>query len=223
MKRTDFIDPDRGLLATLEDRIPLAVFQREPESEGASLELTLRPEQPRIVLDGDLLGRWEINSARMEGTLVTQQGETSVAGFGSTTTGSLNAEAEPDDAQDPAALRRLISISFEDGGLLALVAASERGSESHSDEKLLAATCEADGTFREFSLPLLSTEYGADGMQRRATLELWGQDGGVVRGGGSVLAGVELELPGARSSTAFFEWSVEGRIGVGRYEIIRAS
>ena len=71
---------------------------------------------------------------------------------------------------------------------------------------------------------LLSTEYGADGLQRRATLELWpnGDDDELpCRGAGTVLCATTHDDAGIRRSVAFFAWSVEGRAGLGRYEIAR--
>ena len=76
-------------------------------------------------------------------------------------------------SEEPAALRRSIGIVFSDGGLLALSAVRPAGPADHGDEQVVAILCDPDGAPVEFSETLLSTEYGPDGVQRRATLELW--------------------------------------------------
>ena len=43
-----------------------------------------------------------------------------------------------------------------------------------------------------------------------------------MRGGGTLICGVTLEVEGRRIDTAFFRWSIDGRPGLGRYEIVGA-
>ena len=125
---------------------------------------------------------------------------------------------------DDAALRRSIGIVFADGGLLALSAVRPPGAADHGAEEVAAILCDPDGAPVEVSEALLSTEYGPDGVQRRATLELWlDDDGAPVRGGGSLISAAAVDRPGLRSQVAFFRWSVEGREGLGHYEIVRGS
>jgi hypothetical protein len=71
--------------------------------------------------------------------------------------------------------------------------------------------------------PRLSTTYDAEGHQRRAGLELWvGEDDPLPRrAGGRALCGTTLELGRLRLDTAFFAWRMEGRAGVGRYDLLR--
>ena len=56
----------------------------------------------------------------------------------------------------------------------------------HGDEPLLAVLADPDAGPVVFEEALLSTEYGEDGVQRRATLELWLdlEDGRALRGAG---------------------------------------
>ena len=70
---------------------------------------------------------------------------------------------------------------------------------------------------------LLSTEYGPDGVQRRATLELWvdGDEGQPLRGAGTLISASSVRHPGLHADIAFFRWSVEGREGLGHYEVVR--
>ncbi len=120
--------------------------------------------------------------------------------------------------------RRSIGIVFSDGGLLALSAVRPPDSSEHGDEQVAAILCGPDGAPVEVSETLLSTEYGPDGVQRRATLELWtdGEEGQPLRGAGSLISSAKVRRPGLVSEIAFFRWSVEGREGLGHYELIRA-
>lgn len=120
--------------------------------------------------------------------------------------------------------RRSIGIVFSDGGLLALSAVRPQQSSEHDDEQVAAVLCGADGAPVEVSEALLSTEYGPDGIQRRATLELWtdGDEGQPLRGAGTLISAAKVRRPGLISEIAFFRWSVEGREGLGHYELVRA-
>lgn len=120
------------------------------------------------------------------------------------------------------ALRRSIGIVFSDGGLLALSAVRPPGSGGHGDERVTAVLCDPDGAPVEVSETLLSTEYGPDGVQRRATLELWidGDEGQPLRGAGTLISAARVRRPGIDSDIAFFRWSVEGRDGLGHYELV---
>jgi hypothetical protein len=119
--------------------------------------------------------------------------------------------------------RRSIGIVFSDGGLLALSAVRPPGSREHGDEEVTAILCGPDGAPVEVSEALLSTEYGPDGVQRRATLELWvdGEEAQPLRGAGTLISAAEVRRPGLISEIAFFRWSVEGREGLGHYELVR--
>jgi hypothetical protein len=121
-------------------------------------------------------------------------------------------------------LRRSIGIVFADGGLLALTAVRPAGSAVHGDETVAAVLCGPDGAPAEASEALLSTEYGEDGVQRRATLELWldDEDAQPLRGAGTLISAAEVRRDGLRSDVAFFRWALEGREGLGHYEIVRA-
>jgi hypothetical protein len=119
--------------------------------------------------------------------------------------------------------RRSIGIVFSDGGLLALTAVRPPGSAAHGDETVAAVICGPDGAPAEATEALLSTEYGEDGVQRRATLELWldGEEGQPLRGAGTLISSAEVRRDGLRADVAFFRWSLEGREGLGHYEIVR--
>lgn len=122
-------------------------------------------------------------------------------------------------------LRRSIGIVFSDGGLLALSAVRPPGAGGHGDERVTAVICDPDGTSTEVSETLLSTEYDGEGVQRRATLELWidGDDGQPLRGAGTLISATRGRESDTPSTLAFFRWALEGREGLGHYELVRES
>lgn len=119
--------------------------------------------------------------------------------------------------------RRSIGIVFSDGGLLALSAVRPPASAGHGDEVVSAVLCGPDGAPVEVTEALLSTEYGPDGVQRRATLELWtdGEEGQPLRGAGTLISAAKVRRESLIADVAFFRWSLEGRDGLGHYEVVR--
>lgn len=120
-------------------------------------------------------------------------------------------------------VRRSIGVVFSDGGLLALTSQLPEGGRSFEDEETTAVICDPDGAPLTFEETLLSTEYGEDGVQRRATLELWPsvEEMRPLRGAGSLISSVSVRRQHLDSQIAFFRWSVEGREGLGTYEVAR--
>jgi hypothetical protein len=121
-------------------------------------------------------------------------------------------------------LRRSIGIVFSDGGLLALTSTQPGGAGEHGEEEIAAVLCDPDAAPVEFEEALLSTEYGEDGVQRRVTLELWpdADDGRPLRGAGTLISSISVHRDALNAEIAFFRWSVEGREGLGHYEVARA-
>jgi hypothetical protein len=122
-------------------------------------------------------------------------------------------------------VRRSIGIVFSDGGLLALTSNLPEDGREHGDEEVTAVLCNPDGAPSAFEEALLSTEYGEDGVQRRATLELWPdvEEMRPLRGAGTLINSVSVRRQGFDSQIAFFRWSVEGREGLGTYEVARTA
>jgi|SRR3954452_16628198 len=120
-------------------------------------------------------------------------------------------------------VRRSIGIVFDDGALLALSAELPEGGGEIDREDVNAVFCDPEGTPLQFEEALLSTEYGEDGVQRRATLELWPdlEEMRPLRGAGSLISSVRVRRPDRDALIAFFRWSVEGREGLGAYEVAR--
>ena len=96
------------------------------------------------------------------------------------------------------------------------------GAENHAEEAIWGALLDAEGVV-PLADPRVSTTYDADGHQRRAGLELWvgEEDNYPRRGAGQVLCGSSVALGQLRLDCAFFIWQVDGREGVGRYDLVR--
>jgi hypothetical protein len=112
--------------------------------------------------------------------------------------------------------------AWTDGAAAVLTAVRPTGAASHAEEYTWAALWEPERLV-EIEDGRLSTTYDADGHARRAGLELWpaGEDEWARRGAGEVLCGSSLDLGALRLDCAFFRWHLEGRAGVGRYDIVR--
>lgn len=128
---------------------------------------------------------------------------------------------------DSIVLARTASAWFEDGDAVTLSTVRPQGANHHAEEAvsafLFAAGDEAGPTVTAVAEPRLSTTYDADGRQRRAGLELWmGVDDELPRRlAGEALCGSTLELGRLNLQCAFFRWAMEGRQGIGRYDIVR--
>ena len=115
------------------------------------------------------------------------------------------------------------------GGDLAVSLAAIRpaGARHHEDERIVATVLERDpedDTARATPVldPRLSTTYDGDGRQQAAGLELYvDEDGMPRRAAGEVICGTTLDLGRLRLDCAFLRWRMEGRIGIGRYDVLR--
>jgi hypothetical protein len=116
---------------------------------------------------------------------------------------------------------RTVSAWPEQGFALALSAVRPVGVD-HGHEPVWAALLDRAGTL-QVEQPRLSTTYDGEGRQRRAGLELWldEKEGHPHRGSGEVLCGSTLDLGQLRLDCAFFRWRIDGRAGVGRYDVLR--
>ena len=120
------------------------------------------------------------------------------------------------------ALTRSLGAWLEDGPSVVYAAVRPAGAESHADEARWGALLDA-GAAIAVRDPRVSTTYDADGHQRRAGLELWvgDEDDYPRRGAGQVLCGSSVELGQLVLDCAFFGWTLDGREGVGRYDVLR--
>jgi hypothetical protein len=120
-------------------------------------------------------------------------------------------------------LARTVTAWLDDRTAVTLSALRPASADHHADESI-AACVVLDGTPVPVADPRLSTTYDAGGRHVHAGLELWVGDGDGEyphRAAGTVRCGTTLDLGSLRLDCAFFEWRMEGRTGVGRYDILR--
>lgn len=238
----DFADPESGISATLRpsgaavvfdhDDVIAASTEAEPdesgdegvialELDGASVRVELTPIGVPIALRGERAGSEQLSVCRVLGDLRIGGESRQVSCLGIRT----EEAGAPDDGE--VGLTRSIAVAFSDGGILALRAARPAGAGAHDTEEVVAALAGPDAEPVEVPEALLSTQYDGEGRQVRATVELWPQRDSVPhparRAAGRIVCGTSLSLGERRLDIAIFRWSMEGRPGLGRYEIISAA
>jgi hypothetical protein len=115
---------------------------------------------------------------------------------------------------------RSLSVLVDEGHAMLAVARRPRGALGHGEE-LVVARLMREGELLGVEDARISTVYDGDGRQRSAGLELWlpGEDF-PRRGSGTAVAGSSLELEGLQVHVAVFDWRLEGREGLGAYELM---
>jgi hypothetical protein len=118
-------------------------------------------------------------------------------------------------------LARTITAWFDDEHAFSALAVRPAKAASHADEAVTASLL--DGGALDVSETRLSTTYDAEERQRAAGLELHlGPDEEFPRRlAGEVVAGTSLDLGRLRLDCAFFRWRWDGRVGTGRYDVLR--
>jgi hypothetical protein len=237
----DFADPERGLFGTCRPSGAAIVFDHEDvvaatseaqprhsdtggdaavglELDGVGLELEISRLGPPVSLRGERTGSEELAVCRVRGEVRGSKGTRTISCLG------IRSDAVSDPDPQEVSVTRAIAIAFADGGILALRGARPRGATDHGDEELKATLADPEGELTVIREPLLSTHYDEQGRQLRATLELWPRGNGEprppVRVAGAVVCGTSLPLGERRLDLAFFRWSLEGRPGLGRYEVL---
>jgi hypothetical protein len=121
-------------------------------------------------------------------------------------------------------LARTVSAWIGEDRALTLTAVRPAKAKGHLDEAVSGFLFEG-GEAIEIDDPRLSTTYDGERRQRRAGLELWMDEEAdhARRLAGEVLCGTTLDLGEQRLDSAFFAWRMEGREGVGRYDVLRRS
>jgi hypothetical protein len=114
---------------------------------------------------------------------------------------------------------RTVSAVFDPDDALLAVARRPRGALGHGHE-VVTAHLLAAGEAVSVEEARLSTVYDGGGRQQSARFELFlpGEDF-PRRAAGTVRAGLSLALEGLRVNVAVFAWEMEGRNGLGAYEI----
>lgn len=220
-----FFDPARrrhgtlraGVTLLFEDRTPSALatgFEVSEQGEGYRavledrLDLVFTPLSDPVTLAGE---RWSV--CRVEGH---------VDGTPLDCLGTVSDTRTPPAWAELDATRAVSAVFDPEHAVLA-VARRPRGALGHGQE-LVSAALLAGGELVAVEEARLSTVYDGDGRQRTIGLELWppGEDL-PRRASGEVLAGTTLDLPGLQVNAAVFGWRMEGREGVGAYDVtIRA-
>jgi hypothetical protein len=123
-------------------------------------------------------------------------------------------------------LARTVGVWLGDDLAVSLSAIRPAGARDHEHERVAATILDREpdsGAPRAIPVadPRLSTTYDGDGRQRAAGLELFVDgDGMPRRAAGEVVCGTTLDLGRLRLHAAFFRWRMEGRAGVGRYDVL---
>jgi hypothetical protein len=124
------------------------------------------------------------------------------------------------------ALARTVGAWLDDDLAVALTSVRPAGAKHHEEERIAATILDSDpesGTARATPVaePRLSTTYDADGRQLVAGLELFvDEDSLPRRAAGEVVCGTTLDLGRLTLHCAFFRWRMEGRTGIGRYDVL---
>lgn len=102
--------------------------------------------------------------------------------------------------------------------------AAKRGHDAEAMSAVVFDTGSEQPSWQAVEDPRLSTTFDASGRQRSASLELWmTEDGPVRRAAGEVISGTTLDLGRLRLDCSFLRWRMEGREGIGRYDVLRRS
>jgi hypothetical protein len=133
--------------------------------------------------------------------------------------GTVSETEVPPEWEELDAIRSISALVDEQHALVAL-ARRPRGAVGHGDEEVVARLME-DEALLEVETARISTVYDGGGRQRSAGLELWlpGEDY-PRRGSGQVIAGSSLDLDTLQVHVAIFRWRLDGREGIGAYELM---
>lgn len=133
--------------------------------------------------------------------------------------GTISETKVPPRWEELDAVRSISALVDERHALLAL-ARRPRGAVGHGQERIRAGLIEEDALLTVEDTRI-STVYDSGGRQRSAGLELWlpGEEY-PRRGSGLVIAGSSLGLDGLQVHVAVFRWRLDGREGIGAYELM---
>ncbi|MGH2713982.1 MAG: hypothetical protein ACRDM7_08905 [Thermoleophilaceae bacterium] len=217
-----FFDPDRELYGIARSGATILFEGRRPAAHAGGPQLRADGEAWRAELPGRLsLGLEpvspEVDLGGVTARVCRVRGE--AAGRAVDCLGTFSVTTVAPRWEELDALRSLSALVDERNALLAL-ARRPRGATGHGQELVRAALL-VDGELREVEQARISTVYDGDGRQRSAGLELWlpGEEF-PHRGSGIVIAGSSLDLEPAQVHAAVFRWRLDGREGIGAYELM---
>jgi hypothetical protein len=192
-----------------------ATFDFDLEATGALAEL---PVDHPVARAGGMEGYEQ--PVRVRGTATIGDARVAVDGLGQ----RGHSWGAPD--WERIELTRAVSAWMGDDLAVSLTAVRPAGKRDHGAEAVVASILDRDeeGVAHAIEVldPRLSTTYDEEGRQRQAGLELWvDEDGYPRRAAGELAVGTSLDLGRLRLDCAFFRWRMEGRVGYGRYDLLR--
>jgi len=205
---------------------PLRAWRLHYAADDASLDLELSavgavaeldPASPLAELGG--MAGFE-QALRVTGAATVRGGRIAVDGLGQ----RGRSWGTPDWGR--MALARTVGAWLGDDLAVSLSAIRPAGARDHESEQVAATILDHDPESDApravvVAEPRLSTTYDGEGHQRAAGLELFvDEDAAPRRAAGEVLCGTTLDLGRLRLQCAFFRWRMEGRTGVGRYDVL---
>ena len=205
---------------------PLRAWRLHYAADDASLDLHLRASGAIATLDPESgvarAGGMEgfDQAVRVTGTATIGGQRVAVDGRGQ----RGHSWGAPD--WDRILLARTVGAWLDDDLSVALTAIRPSGAKHHEDERIAATILDRDpesGEARATAVvePRLSTTYDAEGRQTAAGLELFvDEESFPRRAAGEVRCGTTLDLGRLQLHCAFFTWRMEGRTGVGRYDVL---
>jgi hypothetical protein len=208
---------------------PLRAWRLRYAADDASLDLDLTAVGAIAALDaehpaaraGGMTGFEQ--AVRVTGTATVRGTRVNVDGLGQ----RGHSWGAPD--WDRIALARTVGAWLGDDLAVSLTAIRPAGAKHHEDERVAATIIDHDPESdapRAMPVvdPRLSTTYDADGRQLAAGLELFvDEDAPPRRAAGEVACGTTLDLGRLTLHCAFFRWRMEGRTGIGRYDVLARS
>jgi hypothetical protein len=204
---------DAAGLATTIDR-PLEAWTLSFASDGATFDLQVEAlSAPGEMADGGMEGYEQLCRFTGDATVGGRRVTVDCLGQRGHSWGA------PDWEQ--MALARTLGVWMGEDLGVSLLAIRPAGSDRHDQESIAAYVYDGGEPVRVQD-PRLSTGYDGEQRQRRAGLELWiDEESPARRAAGEVVCGTSLDLGRLRLDCAFLRWHMEGREGVGRYDILR--
>jgi hypothetical protein len=218
-----FFDAAHDIYGTARSGATILFEGRKPEAlpEGPAIEQSgegWRAELPgRLALELEPVAA-EADLGDVRARVVWVRGE--AAGRKVDGMGTLSETRVPPVWEELDALRSISALVDERHALLA-IARRPRDAVGHGDEGVTATLIEDDAVLAVEDARI-STVYDSGGRQRSAGLELWvpGEEY-PRRGSGQVIAGSSLDLDGIQVHAAVFRWRLDGREGIGAYELMQ--
>jgi hypothetical protein len=214
---TEVVDPLRAWRVHFDDEDGRHAFLLDLESVSAPAELDADVPAGKL---GGMQGYDQL--VKVTGKVTIDGAERSFEGRGQ----RGHSWGAPD--WDKLTMARTIGVWLEGDAGVTLTAVRPVKASSHADEAIHAVLLGRDGeTDEQLSLviadPRVSTTYDSEGRQRHAGLELYESNEAPYarRAAGEVSCGTTLDLGRLRLDCAFFTWRMEGRSGVGRYDVLR--